>query len=174
MKSLLVFLCYLLFSATTFAQLDGLNPTADPRTNLNGYPTSRPPTGGSPSLKVLSAKETKLWQARVTGKSDSIKQFVSDDAAITSDTGAANKQQWIKQIESGACMVKTYKLKDFVLKVLSPTAIVITYRADQDASCNSKSLPPSVDVNATYAKVQGKWWNVARHETATAPTPLKQ
>ena len=88
----------------------------DPRTNIEGYPSSRPFEASSPSLKQLAGAETKLWQARTSGKTSLIKKFMSEEVTIASYTSAKDRQQWIAAIETGTCQWKSYKLKDFVLK----------------------------------------------------------
>jgi hypothetical protein len=126
MKSLLVCLSLLLFSAAAFTQGNQgtnsvpINPPADDRTGIEGYPTTRPGML-SPSLKRLSGDETKLWQARTTGKTNFIKRLMTESATIVSTTGAKNRKQWIEAIETGACTLKSYKLTDFVVKNTSPT-----------------------------------------------------
>ena len=136
---------------------------------MEGYPTSRTPMESS-SLKRLSGDETKLWQARASGKADFIKKLMSEDVTIVSCTGARNKKQWISAIETGDCRLRTFTLKDFVVKVTSPTAASISYRAEQDAVCKGKSLPQTVNVVSTYLYQQGTWRNIYYEETATAPT----
>jgi Domain of unknown function (DUF4440) len=168
MKSFLACLSFLFFSTTTLAQWDGLNPPIDPRTNMDGYPTSRR-AGDSPTLKDLSSRETKLWQARVSGKTDSISQSVSEDATIASSTGAANRKELIAQAETGVCTIRSYRLQNFVLKLATPEAALITYRAEQDGACNGKALPQTLNVSTSYIKRHGKWWSVSYQETAAAP-----
>ena len=167
MKALLFCVSLLLFSATTFSQ-EGAPDTqitpVDPRTNTEGYPSSRPVEASSPSLKQLAGAETKLWQARTSGKTSLIKKLMSEDVTIASYTSAKDRQQWIAAIETGTCQWKSYKLNDFVLKVTSPTAASISYRAEQDAVCSGRPLPRTVNVVSTYLNREGAWRNIYYEE----------
>jgi hypothetical protein len=187
MKSLLFCLTLMLFSAMALAQGNQgtigapVNPPIDDRTNIEGYPTSRPGML-PPSLKRLSGSETKLWQARVSGKTDLIKKLMTESASFVSTTGAKNRKQWIEAIETGACTLKSYKLADFVVEDTSPTEVsisrsgtsirypraLIRYRAEQDGACNGKPLPRTVTVVSTYAYLGETWRNVYYEETAAA------
>jgi hypothetical protein len=181
MKSLLVCLSLLLFSAAAFTQGNQgtnsvpINPPADDRTGIEGYPTTRPGML-SPSLKRLSGDETKLWQARTTGKTNFIKRLMTESATIVSTTGAKNRKQWIEAIETGACTLKSYKLTDFVVKNTSPTdasisrsGALIRYQAEQDGVCNGMPLPRIVNVVSTYVYLEEDWRIVDYKETAVAP-----
>jgi hypothetical protein len=167
MKFLTICLSVLLSFATAFAP--DVNPPVDPRTNMQGYPTSQPPMDiASPSLKQFSGNERKLWQARVSGKTDFIRKLMSKDARIVSSTGIKDKEHWIAAIRSGACRLNGYRLSDFVLKVTSRSAGSISYRADQDAVCNGKSLPQTLNVGSTYLYLEGTWRNIFYEETPVA------
>jgi hypothetical protein len=189
MKSLLVCLSLLLFSVVVFAQANqgGGVPwdisQPDDRTGVQGYPSTHREMP-SPSLKRLSGSETKLWQARASGKTAIIKKLMTESAAIVSTTGAKNRRQLIDAIETGACTLKSYKLTDFVVNPTSPTEAsidrsgtsirhprgLISYRVEQDGVCNGKPLPRIVNVVSTYAFLEEDWRNVYYEETAAKPT----
>jgi len=167
MKFLLTYLSLLLSLGTTYAQ--DVNPPIDARTNIQGFPTSQAPIDiASPSLKQFSGFERKLWQARVSGKTDAIKKLMSKDVKIVSSTSIGDKEHWIDAIRSGTCRLKEYKLSNFALKVTSRSAGSISYRADQDAVCDGKSLPQTVSVISTYLYLEGRWRNIFYEETPMA------
>jgi hypothetical protein len=163
----------ILAAAGCFSALMGYSQNrVDDRTNIEGYPTSRHGVpDDSLSLKDLSRMETKQWKARVTGKADSIKELVSNDAKIVTCTGAANKKEWIARVETGECKVRTFHLNDFALILSTPTAATITYHAEQDATCNGKPLARDLSVSATYQKYNGTWgkWQSVSHEERATP-----
>ncbi len=129
---------------------------------------AKPAIPATSTLKILSEKETKLWDAWATAKSDYVKTTVSEDGINVSFTGAADKKQSIADIESGACKVKSYKFKDFKLSLFSPDMALLTYRVDQDAACGGQQLPPAVYASALYVKRGGKWLNAFHQETPAA------
>jgi hypothetical protein len=173
MKSLLVGISLVLLSTTAFAQQQTANPLGDGRLNYpQGFPTSQVGVPAYPSLKDLSKKETKIWQARANAKLDPIRHLVSDDATIASTTGVTNRMELIAQVKSGVCKITSYRLENFVLKLSSPTAVTISYRAEQDAACNGKPLPAALNVTATYLNHEGRWLNSSYEEKpATTPAP---
>ena len=170
MRSLLVCVSLVLFSATAVSQQQNPNPLGDGRLNYpQGFPTSHVTVTDPPSLKYLSSRENKLWQARANGKPDPIRKLVSDDATIASFTGATNRHELIAQVETGACRITSYRLGDFALKHVSPTEVTITYRAEQNAVCNGKALPQILIVTVTYLDHYGKWLSTLYDEKSTTP-----
>ena len=180
MKLIVVCLFSVLTPSLAFAQ--GFNPPVDRRTNIDGYPTSQYPTSKSPSAsrasieKALSSRESRLWREYASGKTGAIKELIRDDAKVSVSNGAMNKKEWIAQVESGACKIKSFRLEDFVLKVQGPRTAEIRYRAEQDAVCNGKPLPRTENVLASYIKIPDKWqdgrwwegeWQSTSHQETT-------
>ncbi len=167
MKSLLALLSFVLLSTAAVAQIgQTLDPFGDGHIN---YPREYSYAPDGPSLKDLSNLETKFWQARATGNIDVLRQIVSDNAMIASSTGAINKKELIAEVESGDCKIKSYRLQGFVLKPSTPTSFVIGYRAEQDAVCNGRPLPPALSVSASYIRGaerrSAKWQSISHEET---------
>jgi hypothetical protein len=156
MRFILWFTLIFLFPVEGYCQWDGLNPPIDPRTNMEGFPTSRLAIQ-PPSLKDLSSKQMQLWQARQSGNAKTVQRIVPDHAAIMTYTGAIDGKQFIVQIKSGVCKVKNFRLDNFVFRLINPNSGVLTYLATQDAMCNGKSLPRALKVEVGYLNTDGKW-----------------
>lgn len=156
MKTLLCAVSILLLPIGGFCQSDGVNPPIDPRTNMEGYPTSRL-AYQLPSLKYLSRRQVQFWQARKSGSVKSAKAIITDSASVTSYTGAEDGKQLINQIKTGVCKVNSFKLENFMFNSANSTTGVLTYRAIQDATCDGKPLPQIVQVKVGYSNPDGKW-----------------
>jgi hypothetical protein len=149
-------LCLMWLSLSTVGLCQQVNPPIDPRTNMNGYPTSSL-AYRQPSLKDLETKQEALWRARETGNAKAAKKLLGPKASVTSYSGAKDVQELIAQVGSGVCKVKSFELTDFTLKYDSPTTGVLSYKAAQDAVCEGRPLPPNVNVKVAYWNIDGKW-----------------
>ena len=154
----LFFWCVLmfLFPVEGFCQWDGLNPPIDPRTNMEGFPTSRL-AFQPPSLKVLSSKQAQFWQARKSGSAKTVKEIIPDKATVMSYTGAIDGKRFISQIETGVCKVNSFKLDDFAFRLINSTSGILTYHAIQDAVCTGMPLPQNLTVEVGYLNDDGRW-----------------
>ena len=182
MKLIGICLCLFLSLWKTSAQ-EKPNPFGDGHINYpREYPTSVPSAQAAMEASIqnaLSSMETRLWRDYAKGKTNSMKEFIRDDAMISISTGATSKREWIAQIESGECKLRSFRLKDFVLDIRGPRSAEIRYRAEQDASCDGKTLANLEEIRAAYSKTpdvwrDGRWWegewrSTNRRENAAAP-----
>lgn len=152
------YLCILMISLSVegSCQWDGLNPPIDPRTNMEGFPTSSVVIQ-PPSLKDLSSKQVQLWQARKSRTTKTVTEIIPDKAAVMSYTGATDGKRFISQIETGVCKVNSFKLDDFAFRLINSTSGVLTYHATQDTMCTGKRLPQDLKVEVGYLNHDGRW-----------------
>jgi hypothetical protein len=75
-------LCLIFLSLSPIGFCQQVNPPVDPRTNMNGYPTSSL-AYRQPSLKDLEAKQESLWRTRETGNAKAAKKLLGSKASVT-------------------------------------------------------------------------------------------
>jgi len=163
--------CALVVALSLAGFCQDANPPFDPR----GFPTSR---REPPSLKTLAKDQQNLWQARVTGNVNVAQAILHDYAMVTSYTGAINGKQLINQIATGVCKVNSFSLTHFVLESSHPGLKEFTYSALQDATCNDKHLPRTLQITVGYVDDGGDWTVAYYHEEisngSTGPNQVSQ
>jgi hypothetical protein len=63
------------------------------------------------------------------------------------------------------CEVRSWKLGDMKEQKLGSDAVLLSYEADQDATCGGRKLPAHVYVTVVWKKAGGKWVNASYHDT---------
>lgn len=116
-------------------------------------------------LQTLSAEEKRLWDAWKNKDTAVLQKLVSDDAVAVSVAGAQSKAEFIKEVGGGGCDVKSYDLKDLKTTTFAPGTVLLTYKAEQQATCGGQALPPAVYGSSLYLKRGGNWLVVFHQET---------
>jgi hypothetical protein len=114
----------------------------------------------------LIAMETKAWETWKNNDRSFIQSVLSDDAVFVDETGVSDKAQFIKNLYSGGCAVKSYALDNFKFVMLAKDTALMTYKATQDAVCNGKKSPPVQWASSLYIRRSSKWENVF-YQTST-------
>jgi hypothetical protein len=123
------------------------------------------------SDQALIDKEKSMWEA---WKNKDMKPFhsdVADDSVnLDSSTGAwVGKEAMIKGMTDHPCDVKSYSLSDEKVTPIGKDAAILTYTANQDATCNGQKIPDKVYASSVWAKRGGKWVGISHQETPAMP-----
>lgn len=123
--------------------------------------------------KTLMAREKAAWDAFGKGDGKFFDKFLTKDALLVSEWGMAAKAQAVKDINTKPCEIKSYKFNNFKATSLNATTAVVSYEAEQDATCGGQPAPKKLYASSVYVKV-GKTWYGAFHQESMAmemPTP---
>jgi hypothetical protein len=93
---------------------------------------------------------------------------LSEESIGVGDSGVAKKATIVKDIASSECEVRSYSLDNYEVVMLDPNTAILTYKADQDATCKGKAVPARVWASSVYVKRGGKWLNAFHQETPVA------
>jgi hypothetical protein len=116
---------------------------------------------------TLEAKEKKAWEEFGKGDGKWFDSFLTKDAMLISDWGINDKTETVKNINTKPCEIKSFKFNNFKAVSLNATAAIVTYEAEQDATCGGQPAPKKVYCSSVYVKV-GKDWKGALHQESTA------
>lgn len=118
--------------------------------------------------KALQAKEQAGWQAWKDHNAKPFEEMLTENAInIANGNMTKGKQQNIDAITKPGCDVKSFALSDFSYTWLNRRTVLMTYTADQDATCSGKTVPGKVFASSLWQKQGGKWLTPFHQETPT-------
>jgi hypothetical protein len=125
-----------------------------------------------PDQAVLKERLVKLenqsWEAWKNRDAKFFQDFLSDDHAEVGFSGVATKADVVAFVGSPVCQVKTYTVDHFEMKLLDKNTALLTYRAEQDTTCNGKAVPSPCWVSSLYMKRGERWVNVLYQQSQVA------
>ena len=114
----------------------------------------------------LKAKEQAGWQAWKDKDPKAFADMITDDVVNIGDGSVdRGKQQILKNLSSGVCAVNSFSLSDFAFQWVDKDAVMMTYTATQDVTCNGKKQPGKVIASSLWVKKGGKWMSPFHQET---------
>lgn len=133
-----------------------------------GVLTGQPAPDDADALKrSLVALEKQSWVAWKNRDGKFFEGFLSDDHVEIGFGGVSDKKAVVAGVGSPVCVVRSYSVDRFDLKVLGPDTALLTYFADQDTTCGGNPVPSPVWVGSLYVRRGGKWWNAVYQQTQT-------
>src|SRR5262249_52486544 len=109
--------------------------------------------------------ERQSWSAWQRHDGAFFARFLSDDHIEIHTTGSATKAQVVQFVASGVCTVASFSLGDMTFTQLSRDAAVVTYRAEQDTTCNRSRVVSPTWVTSGYVFRAGRWQNAIHVQT---------
>jgi len=98
--------------------------------------------------------------------------FLSDDhIELNAYVGPVGKQAVISGISRKECKVRSYKVDRFTFRRLDENTAILVYRADQDTSCGTVTVPTPNWATSVYRRQNGNWENVLFELTPVAQPP---
>ncbi len=114
----------------------------------------------------LKAKEQAGWQAWKDHDTKTFDAMLPDDAVnIAGGMVEHNKQQIMKDMAANPCTVGNFSLSDFSFLWIDKDAVMITYNATQEVTCDGKKQPDKVIASSLWVKKGGKWLSPFHQET---------
>jgi hypothetical protein len=94
------------------------------------------------------------------------REHIAENGIFWSEAGTFSRDQQIQQQQASAknCNVEGYGLSDFGILSLIPGVYLLTYKADQYATCNGEKLPVHMNGSSIYILKSGHWQAVYRAE----------
>lgn len=120
----------------------------------------------------LIALEKQSWVAWAGHDAAFFDRFLSADHVEMGPGGPSGKAPVVKSVAAG-CTVKSYAVDHFKLTQFSPDTALLTYRAQQDTTCGSASVPSPVWATSLFVKRDGRWQNALYVHSPAAPETRK-
>jgi hypothetical protein len=118
----------------------------------------------------LVRTETGFFEAWKTKDQAYFRAHMPENAVFWGESGTLSRdQQLAEQLASAkTCTVEGYGLSDFGALPLATGAYLLTYKAEQYATCNGEKVPVHMNGSSVYIFKTGRWQAIYRAEV-----PLK-
>jgi hypothetical protein len=94
------------------------------------------------------------------------REHIPENGIFWGEYGTFSRDQQLEEQQASAktCVVQGYGLSDFGAMPLSAGAYLLTYKAEQYATCNGEKVPVHMNGSSIYVFKAGKWQAVYRAE----------
>jgi hypothetical protein len=118
----------------------------------------------------LVRAENGFFEAWKTKDQAYFREHMLENGVFWGEDGTLSRDQQLAQLQSSAksCTVEGYGLSDFGALPLAAGAYLLTYRAEQYATCGGEKEPVHMNGSTIYILKAGRWQAVYRAEV-----PLK-
>jgi hypothetical protein len=114
--------------------------------------------------------ETGFFEAWKTKDQNYFREHMPENGIFWGESGTFSRDQQLAELQASAktCTVEGYGLSDFGALPLAAGAYLLTYKAEQYATCNGEKVPVHLNGSSIYIFKAGKWQAIYRAEV-----PLK-
>jgi hypothetical protein len=114
--------------------------------------------------------ETGFFEAWKTNDQAYFREHMPENGIFWGENGTFSRDQQLadQQTSTKSCTVEGYGLSDFGALPLGTGAYLLTYKAEQYATCNGERVPIHVNGSSIYILKSGHWQAIYRAEV-----PLK-
>jgi hypothetical protein len=128
-------------------------------------------SGGASSVQLeLVRTETGFFEAWKNKDQAYFREHMPQNGIFWSDNGTVSRDQQLaaQQASAKTCTVEGYGLSDFGALPLATGAYLLTYKAEQYATCDGEKAPVHMNGSSIYILKAGHWQAIYRAEV-----PLK-
>jgi len=118
-----------------------------------------------PRLAEFLALETKVWEALAAGDAEADGRMLTEDFLGVYPSGFSDKTGHCAQLQDGPVMAG-YRLSDAQLRVLSPEAVLLSYRASYQPAGSGDWK--EMLISSLWEKGENGWLNSFSQDTPTA------
>ena len=118
----------------------------------------------------LVRTETGFFEAWKTKDQAYFREHMPENGIFWGENGTFSRDQQLAEQQASAktCTVEGYGLSDFGALPLATGAYLLTYKAEQYATCNGEKVPVHMNGSSIYIFKAGRWQAIYRAEV-----PLK-
>jgi hypothetical protein len=121
----------------------------------------------------LTQMEKDLWEAWKNHDVEPFKKAMSTQSVNVGSGGVAGTEQALKDLGSSDCKVASYTLADTKFTWFDKNTVMMTYKADQDATCNGQKIPGTVWASSLWVN-KDKQWKAAFHQETPAQSAMEK
>jgi hypothetical protein len=115
--------------------------------------------------------EKSLWEAWKNHDSAPFQKLLSADSVNVTPTGVSSTEQAVKDVSGSDCKVNSYSVEDPKTTWVDKDAVLLTYKATQDAVCGGQKPPDTVWASSLWVK-KGNEWKAAFHQETAAQSSM--
>lgn len=140
---------------------------ANAATTANAANTAAKPAAAAPTKDALMTIEKASWEAWKNRDAKAFGDILSDKSVgFSAKDGRQDKAAMIKSFADAKCEVKSYSFSDDQMNMIGADVAALTFKADQDYTCDGKKGPASVWSTSVYVRDGDKWKSLLYVENA--------
>jgi hypothetical protein len=114
----------------------------------------------------LVRTETGFFEAWKAKDQSYFREHIPENGVFWGEYGTFSRDQQLaeQQASAKACTVEGYGLSDFGALPLTTGAYLLTYKAEQYATCNREKVPVHMNGSSVYIFKAGRWQAIFRAE----------
>lgn len=118
----------------------------------------------------LVRTETGFFEAWKSKDAAYFRNHIPENGIFWGEYGTFSRDQQLEEQKQSAqaCVVEGYSLSDFGVLPLATGAYLLTYKAEQHATCGGQKVPVHMNGSSIYIFKEGRWQAIYRAEV-----PLK-
>lgn len=118
----------------------------------------------------LVRTETGFFEAWKSKDENYFRSHIPENGVFWGEYGTFSRAQQLEEQKASAkeCTVEGYSLSDFGILSLAGGAYLLTYKAEQYATCGGEKVPVHMNGSSVYIFKEGRWQAIYRAEV-----PLK-
>ena len=124
-------------------------------------------SGNAATEQKLVDMEKSLWEAWKNHDGGAFQKVLSADSVNVNPMGVTGTDQAVKDIGGSDCKVNSYSIEDTKSTWVDKDAVLLTYKANQDAVCAGQKVPETVWASSLWVK-KGSAWKAAFHQETPA------
>jgi hypothetical protein len=123
------------------------------------------PMAAAPTKEALMTMEKASWEAWKNRDAKWTEVNASDKYVGLGTTGRMDKAASIKSYTTQKCEIKSYSFSDDQMQMIGPDVAVLTFKVQQDYTCDGKKGPANVWSASIYVREGEKWKSAFYAET---------
>jgi hypothetical protein len=123
------------------------------------------PAAAAPAKDTLFALEKTGWDAWKGRDSKPAEELLSDKYVGFGANGRTDKAAAVKSMSTPGCKINSYSFSDEQMRMVGSDVAVLTFKADQDYTCDGKKGDTPTRSASVYVREGDKWKNVYYAET---------
>lgn len=121
---------------------------------------------------TLMTMEKSLWQGWAEADAAPFAAHLTDDAIIiTPGEVTTGKAAVVEMIKAGGCEVRSWNLTSPSVQRLTDDVAILTYDAEQDATCDGNDASGKLHASSVYVQKGGQWMAASHQETMVPSGP---
>ncbi|UNK71454.1 nuclear transport factor 2 family protein [Microbacterium sp. H1-D42] len=114
------------------------------------------------SLEFFVERESRVWEALVSGDADADRELLSADFVGVYPTGFAVRDDHVAELAGGPSMA-SYAISEARIVDVAPSTVMLCYRADYLAF--GGTTREAMYISSLWQERDGRWWNTFSQDT---------
>ncbi|MDH3284532.1 MAG: nuclear transport factor 2 family protein [Acidobacteriota bacterium] len=116
----------------------------------------------------LIGMEKRLWKGWSENDPAPFEKLLRGDSRFVGPWGTKDKAKMVASVKQASCDVRGYSVGDVHVAAMSQGAVLLSYTAEQDATCDGEQVASPIIVSSVWIRHGGTWQSVLYHETPLA------